>query len=38
MCTNGFIGMMFTVDLYGNLGFDSRTFNIGSQLHEKSVL
>ena len=23
MCTNDFIGMMFTVDLYGNRGFDS---------------
>ena len=24
MCTSNFIGMMFTVDLYGNRGFDSR--------------
>ena len=31
MCTEEFIRMMFTVDLYGNRGLDSRSPNL-SQL------
>ena len=27
MCTEEFIRMMFTVDLYGNRGLDSRSLN-----------
>ena len=33
MCTNDFIGMMFTVDLYGNRGFDSHA--LGSRVWGK---
>ena len=28
MCTEEFIRMMFTVDLYGNRGLDSRTSDL----------
>ena len=35
MCTEEFIRMMFTVDLYGNRGLDSRIFK--GVLHPRPV-
>ena len=36
MCTEEFIRVMFTVDLYGNRGLDSHTLSIA--MHDRALL